>query len=96
MVMYVSKNGYSVYVENDGDDVWVSVRRGGEHLYDCIAGRVNDGARKKEYINAAYSCFYLANYISERMKSSDSRHRIHALSHEACGIDHALEMAMSI
>jgi len=23
MVMYVSKNGYSVYVENDGDDIWV-------------------------------------------------------------------------
>ena len=96
MTMFVSKDGYAVYVESDGDDMWVSVRRGGEHLYDCIAGGANDSPRKKDYVRAAYQQFYPANYVSERMKSNDNRQCIHALAHEACGIDYALEMAMSV
>ena len=51
MTMFVSKEGYAVYVESDGDDMWVSVRRGGKHLYDCIAGGANDSPRKKDYVS---------------------------------------------
>ena len=58
MVMYVSEKGYSVHIEADGDDMWVSVRHGGERLYDCSVGCVNDNARKKDYINTAYQLYY--------------------------------------
>ena len=95
MIMYVSKNGYSVYVENSGDDVWVSVRHNGKRLYDCVVGCVGDNARNKDYINTAYQLFYPANYVSERLRSNDTRQRVYAVMQEACGIDHALEMAMS-
>ena len=96
MIEFVSKDGYSVYVENDGDDMWVSVRHGGDHLYDCIVGTVDDGARKKEYIETAYSLFYPANYVSERLNANDDRQRVFAVAKEACAIDHALEKAMYI
>lgn len=96
MIEFVSKDGYSVYVENEGDDMWVSVRHGEEHLYDCIVGTVDDGAHKKERIQTAYMQYYPANYVSENMNANDDRQRVYELMEEACAIDHALEMAMYI
>lgn len=96
MIMYVSKKGYSVCVEADGDDMWVSVRHNEDRLYDCVVGCVDDNARKKDYINTAYQLFSPANYVSERLRSEDTRQRVYAVMQEACAIDYALEMAMSI
>lgn len=96
MTMFVSKDGYAVYVESDGDDMWVSVRRHGKRLHECIVGCVGDYDRAKDYVREAYRQFYPANYVSEWMDAKDSRQRVIALAQEACGIDYALEMAMSV
>lgn len=94
MIEFVSRDGYSVYVENDGDDMWVSVRHNGAHVYDCCVGSVDDGARKKEYIETAYSQFYPANYVQETLASDADRQRVLSVAKEAFRIDYALEMAM--
>lgn len=96
MIMYMSGNGYSVYAEDDGDDMWVSVRHKGERLFECITGGANDSPRIRDYVRTAYSQFYPANYVIERLKATDDCQRMCTVMQEACGIDHALKMAMGI
>jgi hypothetical protein len=96
MMIYENKNGYSVYVENDGNDVWVSVRHGGNKLYDCIVGNIDDCGSNNLYLETAYHNFFPANYVKEHIKANDTRERTVSLANEAFYIDHALEMAMSI
>ena len=94
MFIYLSEDGYGVYVENDGDDMWVSVRHKGERLFECIAGDFEQYARARNYVANAYRNFYPANYVSERMKPNDGRARVFNLAKEAQRIDYVLERAM--
>ena len=62
---------------------------------DCIVGSVADGNDVKLCVEAAYSCFYPAQYISENLCADDDRYRILYLARDAYEIDRALELAMS-
>lgn len=95
MLKFKSDNGYCVYLENDGDDLWVSVTNGYCKSYDCIVGTEENLCDVKMCLETAYSCFYPAQYIKENLCADDDRFRVLVLAKDAFEIDRALEMAIS-
>ena len=95
MLIFESDKGYCVYLENDGDDLWVSVTNGYCNSYDCIVGSEEDLSDVKKCLETAYSCFYPGQYVNENLNSDDDRYRVLYLARDAYEIDRALEMAMS-
>ena len=95
MLIFRSDKGYCVSLENDGNDLWVSVTNGYCNSYDCIVGTKDDFCDVKMCLETAYSCFYPAQYIKEYLCADDDRFRVLCLTKDAFEIDRALEMAIS-
>ena len=95
MLIFKTDKNYCVYLEEDGDDLWVCVTNGYCKSYDCIVGSVTDCNDTKLCVETAYSCFYPAQYINENLCADDDRYRILYLARDAYEIDRALELAMS-
>ena len=95
MLLFTTDKNYKVFLEEDGDDLWITVTNGYCKSYDCIVGSVADGNDVKLCVEAAYSCFYPAQYISENLCADDDRYRILYLARDAYEIDRALVLAMS-
>ena len=93
MLLYTSPKNYCVYLEEDGDDLWISVTNGYCQSYDCIVGSTNDGADISALIDTAYTCFFPAQYLSEILDAGDDRLRVAYAAKDAYEIDYALEMA---
>ena len=43
MLIYMNDKNYGVYLEEDGDDLWITVTNGYCKSYDCIVGCASDG-----------------------------------------------------
>ena len=95
MLIFKTDKDYGVYLEEDGDDLWVTVTNGYCKSYDCIVGSVADKLDTKSRVEAAYSCFFPAQYVSELLESNDDRQRVLYLARDAYEIDRALELAIS-
>lgn len=92
MLVYVSDKNYYVHLEEDGDDVWVSVLS--EFCEkDFIVGSVDDNLTTSECIYGAYSSFYPANYVTEHLKNDSDRSAVLFIARTAFEIDRALEEA---
>ena len=95
MLIFKSDKNYGVYLEEDGDDLWISVTNGYCNSYDCIVGCKADACDTKIYVETAYRFFFPAQYVSENLDANDDRFRILYLAKDAYEIDRALELAMS-
>ena len=95
MLLYTSPKNYHVYLEEDGDDLWIRVTNGYCHPYDCIVGCVEDSNDISTLIDAAYTCFYPAQYLSEVLDAGADRFRVAYVAKDAYEIDYALEMALN-
>jgi len=95
MLIYMNDKNYGVYLEEDGDDLWITVTNGYCKSYDCIVGCASDGLDVSARVESAYSCFYPGQYVNENLNSDDDRYRVLYLARDAYEIDRALEMAMS-
>ena len=94
MLLYTSPKNYHVYLEEDGDDLWISVTNGYCQSYNCIVGCVNDGPDISTLINTAYDGFFPAQYLSEILDADDDRIRVAYAANDAYQIDYALEKAL--
>ena len=95
MEIFRSDKNYCVYLEEDGDDLWISVTNGYCKPYDCIVGSISDGVDVKACLDTAYSIFFPAQYIEEKLEANDDRLRVLCLARDAFEIDRALELALS-
>ena len=95
MLIFKTDKDYGVYLEEDGDDLWITVTNGYCKSYDCIVGCVADACDTKMCVEAAYNCYFPAQYVSENLNSDDDGLRILYLARDAYEIDRALELAMS-
>ena len=95
MLLFTTDKNYKVFLEEDGDELWITVTNGYCRSYDCIVGSVTDNYDSKLCVETAYSCFYPAQYVSENLCADDDRQRILCLVRDAYEIDRALELAMS-
>ena len=95
MLIFKTDKNYGVYLENDGDDLWITVTNGYCKSYDCFVGSVTDYFDTKQCVETAYSCLYPAQYIKENLCPDDERYRILYLARDAYEIDRAMDMAMS-
>lgn len=62
MLIFKTDRDYGVYLEEDGDDLWITVTNGYCKSYDCIVGSVADACDTKICVEAAYTCFFPAQY----------------------------------
>ena len=94
MLLYTSPKNYHVYLEEDGDDLWIRVTNGYCYPYDCIVGCVGNDENASNFIYSAYICFSPAQYLSEVLDADDDRFRVAYAAKDAYEIDYALEMAL--
>ena len=95
MLLFTSDKNYKVFLEEDGDDLWITVTNGYCESYDCIVGSVSEGYDPEVCIQTASVFFYPAQYISDNLNANDDRYRVLQLARDAYEIDRALELAMS-
>ena len=95
MLIFKTDKDYGVYLEEDGDDLWITVTNGYCKSYDCIVGSVTDACDTKICVETAYTCFFPAQYVNENIESNDDRFRVIQLARDAYEIDRALELAKS-
>lgn len=95
MLIFKTDKDYGVYLEEDGDDLWITVTNGYCKSFDCIVGSVEDACDTKVCAETAYTCFFPAQYVEENMESNDDRFRVIQLARDAYEIDRALELAKS-
>lgn len=95
MLIFKTDKDYGVYLEEDGDDLWITVTNGYCKSYDCIVGSVADACDTKICVETAYTCFFPAQYVNENIESNDDRFRVIQLARDAYEIDRALELAKS-
>ena len=94
MLVYTSDKNYHVYLEKDGDDLWVSVRNELGEREDFIVGSVSDkDLTTSEYLYSARFSFYPANYVEEHLNNNFDRHAVLHIATTAFEIDRALEEA---
>ena len=94
MLLYNSDKNYSVHLEEDGADRWITVSNGYCKSYDCCVGGVDD-ADIKTCVDTAYTLFYPAQYVCDSLESDDDRFRVLFLARDAYEIDRALEQALT-
>lgn len=58
MLLFTSDENYKVFLDEDGDDLWITVTNGYCKSYDCIVGSISDGLDVSARVESAYSCFY--------------------------------------
>lgn len=95
MLLFTSDKNYKVFLEEDGDDLWITVTNGYCESYDCIVGSISDGLDVSARVKSAYSCFYPGQYVNENLNADDDRYRVLYLARDAYEIDRALELAIS-
>lgn len=95
MLVFKSDMNYFVYLEEDGDDLWISVTNGYCKEFHCIVGNAEEPIDVKSCVETAYHCFYPAQYIAEQLEPNDDRLRVLYLARNAYEIDRALEYAIS-
>ena len=95
MLIYKTDRNYGVYLEEDGDDLWITVHNGYCNSYDCIVGTVEDCANVKVCVETAYRSFYPAHYINDNLNGDADRQQILSLARDAYEIDRALELALA-
>ena len=95
MLLFTTDKNYKVFLEEDGDDLWITVTNGYCKSYDCIVGGIEDAGDIKRCVDVAYGNFYPAQYVSELLESNDDRQRVLYLARDAYEIDRALELAIS-
>ena len=95
MMIFKTDKNYGVYLEEDGDDLWITVTNGYCKSYDCLVGSVADELDTKMRLEAAYNCFFPAQYVSENLNSNDDGLRVLYLARDAYEIGRALELAIS-
>lgn len=95
MLLYNSDKNYGVHLEEDGDDLWITVTNGYCNRYDCIVGTVGENDDIRACVDAAYSQFFPAQYISDSLDANDDRARVLFVARDAYEIDRALEMALA-
>ena len=95
MLLFTSDKNYKVFLDEDRDDLWITVTNGYCKSYDCIVGSISDGLDVSVRVESAYSCFYPGQYVNENLNSDDDRYRVLYLARDAYEIDRALELAMS-
>ena len=95
MLVYKSDMNYGVYLEDDGDDLWITVTNGYCVSYDCIVGSTDEPIDVAVCVDSAYRCFFPAQYMTDHLEATDDRFRVVALARDANEIDRALEMALS-
>ena len=93
MNYYTNPKNYSVYIEEDGDDIWVSVHNGYCCPFDCIVGTVGDGLTDKERIETAFYDYFPAQYVKDNLEDNDSWQRVSVVAKDAVEIEDALEQA---
>lgn len=93
MLIFKSDKGYGVYLEDDGDDLWITVTNGYCKSYDCFAGSVADAYDIRACLETAYTCFFPAQYVSENLNSNDDSLCVLYLAKDAYEIGRALELA---
>ena len=94
MLVYKSDKNYCVYLNEDGDDLWITVTNGYCNGYDCLVGSVSDPLDTRLCLETAYSCFYPAQYVMDNLEPNDERVRVLTLAKDAYEIDRALDMAL--
>ena len=95
MLVYKSDMNYGVYLEDDGDDLWITVTDGYCASYDCIVGSTGNPIDVRVCVDTAYTCFFPAQYMTDHLEANDDRFRVAVLARDAYEIDRALEMALS-
>ena len=95
MLVFKSDMDYCVYLEEDGDDLWISVTNGYCEGFDCIVGNTEEPIDVKACVDNAYLFFCPAQYVTEHLEPNDDRRRVLSLARDAYEIDRALEYAMS-
>ena len=94
MLIYKSNKNYSVYLEEDGDDLWVSVRNELGEREDFIVGSIDDEKLPvSNYVYNAFSSFYPFTYVAEHSDILSERQDILYYAITAFEIDRALEEA---
>ena len=68
MLIFKTDKDYGVYLEEDGDDLWITVTNGYCKSYDCIVGSVADACDTKICVETAYTCFFPAQYVNENIE----------------------------
>ena len=96
MLIFKSDKNYGVYLEEDGDDLWITVSNGYCKSFDCLVGGTTDGLDMSTCVENAYSCFYPAQYVSDNIEPNDDRSRVLYLARDAYEIDRALDMATRV
>lgn len=94
MIIYNSDTDYKVYLEEDGDGLWISVSNGYCNSYDCIVGNSTEDVDIKACLNTAYAHFFPAQYIEEHLEPNANREMVLWLARDAYEIDCALEFAI--
>jgi hypothetical protein len=67
MLIFKTDKDYGVYLEEDGDDLWITVTNGYCMSFDCIVGSVADACDTKMCVEAAYNCFRQPSPLSPRL-----------------------------
>ena len=96
MNYYTSPKNYKVYIEEDGDDIWVSVHNGYCNPFDCLVGTGNDGLTNQERIEAASVFFFPAQYVKDNLVDDDTSQRVSIVARDAIEIEDALVRASRI
>lgn len=94
MLLYTSPKNYCVYLDEDGDNLWIRVTNGYCQSYDCIVGSISDSLDITTCIDTAYTLFFPVHYLHENLESCDDRSRVACAANDAFEIDYALEMAL--
>ena len=94
MLVYTSDKNYHVYLEENGDYLWVSVRNELGEREDFIVGSIDDEKLPiSNYVYNAFSSFYPFTYVEEHSDILSERQDILYYAITAFEIDTALEEA---
>ena len=76
MLLFTSDKNYKVFLDEDGEDLWITVTNGYCKSYDCIVGSISDGLDVSARVESAYSWFYPGQYVNANLNSDDARYRV--------------------